>query len=147
LRIETTCIPAALWRRLLLNRWMAAVACYQFGSHQFDQDNGLVSDGQPVHLSPLQHRLLHTFCKRALTLLSKEERMRDVGSHAAVSDINLSRNVHELRQKLGSGSAAKQLIASVYGRGYIFSPPQGEPRLSPAPPAAPPARRPGTTHR
>jgi DNA-binding winged helix-turn-helix (wHTH) protein len=136
-----------LLRRLLLNRWMAAIACYPFGSHQCDQDNGLVSDGQPVHLSPLQHRLLHTFCKRALTLLSKEERMRDVGSHAAVSDINLSRTVPELLQKLGSGSDAKQLIASVYGRGYSFSPPEGESRLSPAPPAAPPARRPETAHR
>jgi len=126
---------------------MAATARYQFGSHQFDQDNGLVSDVQPVHLSPLQHRLLHTFCKRALTLLSKEERMQDVWSHTAVSDINLSRTVPELRQKLGSGSDAKQLIASVYGQGYIFSPPAGESRLSPAPPAAPPARRPETAHR
>ena len=92
-------------------------------SHQCNQDNGLVSDGQPVHLSPLQHRLLHTFCKRALTLLSKEERMRDVGSHAAVSDINLSRTVPELLQKLGSGSDAKQLIASVYGPQLHLQPP------------------------
>ncbi len=130
-----------------MDAWMDAKACYRFGSHLFDVDNGLVSDGQPVHLSPLQHRLLHTFCTRALTLLSKEELMQDVWNHTAVSDISLSRTVHELRQKLGGGSDAKQLIASVYGRGYIFSPPDGEPRLSPAPPAAPPARRPETARR
>lgn len=126
---------------------MDAMACYQFGSHQFDEDHGLISDGQPVHLSPLQHRLLHTFCKRALTLLSKEELMQDVWNHTAVSDISLSRTVHELRQKLGGGSDAKQLIASVYGRGYIFSPPDGEPLLSPAHPAAPAVRTPETDRR
>ena len=126
---------------------MDAMACYHFGSHQFDEDNGLLSNGQPVHLSPLQHRLLHTFCKRALTLLSKEELMQDVWNHTAVSDISLSRTVHELREKLGGGSDAKQLIASVYGRGYIFSPPDGVSRLSSAPPAAPRARTPGTALR
>jgi len=97
------------------------MAQFRFGSHRFDDRNGLVCSGDPVHLSPLQHRLLQTFCQRSQTMLSKEELMQEVWNHTAVSDISLSRTVHELRQKLGGGPYAKQLIASVYGRGYIFT--------------------------
>ena len=97
------------------------IAPFRFGAHPFDDSNSLVCSGAPVHLSPLQHRLLQTFCQRSQALLSKEELMQEVWNHTAVSDISLSRTVHELRQKLGGGPYAKQLIASVYGRGYIFT--------------------------
>lgn len=97
------------------------MACFEFGSYQFDEARGLFRAGQAVHLSPLQHRLLTTFCHHAETLLSKEQLMQQVWNHTAVSDISLSRTIHELRQKLGGGPYAKQLIASVYGRGYVFT--------------------------
>lgn len=85
---------------------MDALACHQGGSYPFEEDHGLVSVGQPVHLSPLQLRLLHTFCKRALKLLRKQKRIQAVWNHTAVSDINLSRIVHVLRQRRGGGSDA-----------------------------------------
>ena len=108
--------------RFLPNRCLPSMACFQFGSYTFDEARGLFEGEQEVHLSPLQHRMLQIFCQRAETLLSKEQLMQSVWNHTAVSDVSLSRTVHELRQKLGGGVYAKQLIASVYGRGYVFSP-------------------------
>ena len=98
------------------------MASYRFGSFRFDDVDGLVQTGEPVPLSPLQHRLLQTFCHQAGTLLSKKDLMQSVWNHTAVSEISLARTVHELRQKLGGGSYARQLITSVYGKGYVFSP-------------------------
>jgi len=89
-------------------RKLLRMVSFGFGSFHFDERKGLVDDGELIPLSPLQHRMLAAFCRQPNCLLSKEELMRE-------------RTVHELRQKLGGGHASKQLIASIYGKGYIFT--------------------------
>lgn len=98
------------------------MAIVEFGGFRFDPGTGLSRGGRAIHLSPLQQRLLHTFCDHAETILSKEDLILKVWNHTNVSDISLSRTVHELRQKLGGGPQAKQMIHSIYGIGYVFSP-------------------------
>jgi hypothetical protein len=102
-------------------RKLLRMVSFGFGSFHFDERKGLVDDGELIPLSPLQHRMLAAFCRQPNCLLSKEELMREVWNHTFVSDVSLARTVHELRQKLGGGHASKQLIASIYGKGYIFT--------------------------
>jgi DNA-binding winged helix-turn-helix (wHTH) protein len=98
------------------------MALYSFATYAFDEHTGLLGEGVSIPLSPLQHRLLLTFCRNPNTLLSKTDLIEAVWSHGFVSDVSLARTIHELRQRLGGGHGAKQMIVSVYGRGYIFYP-------------------------
>lgn len=98
------------------------MAPYRFASYIFDDQVGLQLQGSDISLSPLQHRLLLTFCRNPNTLLSKADLIEAVWNHSYVSEVSLARTIHELRQRLGGGQAAKQLIVSVYGRGYVFQP-------------------------
>lgn len=98
------------------------MATYRFGSYLFDEQAGLQHEGSAIALSPLQHRLLLTFCRTPNTLLSKADLIEAVWNHTFVSEVSLARTIHELRQRLGGGQGAKQLIVSVYGRGYVFQP-------------------------
>jgi DNA-binding winged helix-turn-helix (wHTH) protein len=98
------------------------MATFRFASYVFDEQSGLAQEGKSISLSPLQHRLLYTFCSNPNTLLSKTDLIEAVWNHSYVSEVSLARTVHELRQRLGGGHGAKQLIVSVYGRGYVFQP-------------------------
>lgn len=98
------------------------MAPFRFASYIFDEQVGLHQEGSAVSLSPLQHRLLLTFCRNPNTLLSKADLIEAVWNHTYVSEVSLARTIHELRQRLGGGQGAKQLIVSVYGRGYVFQP-------------------------
>lgn len=98
------------------------MAPYRFASYLFDEQAGLQLEGSPIPLSPLQHRLLLTFCRHPNILLSKADLIEAVWNHTFVSEVSLARTIHELRQRLGGGQSAKQLIVSVYGRGYVFQP-------------------------
>lgn len=98
------------------------MAAYRFASYIFDEQAGLQQGGSDISLSPLQHRLLLTFCRNPNTILSKSDLIEAVWNHTFVSEVSLARTIHELRQRLGGGQGAKQLIVSVYGRGYVFHP-------------------------
>jgi len=111
------------------------MASYSFDSYTFDEQHGLAFEGKIIPLSPLQHRLLITFCRNPNTLLSKTDLIEAVWNHTYVSEVSLARTVHELRQRLGGGHGAKQLIVSVYGRGYVFQPHQLRSEAITPPPA------------
>jgi DNA-binding winged helix-turn-helix (wHTH) protein len=97
------------------------MASFRFGPFQLNPDQTLWEGDTLVHLSPMQRRMLHCFCRHPKQVLSKNQLMQDVWGHQEVSEVSLARTVHGLRRKLAETKASGDLIRNVYAEGYIFT--------------------------
>ena len=94
---------------------------FQFGVFQLNPDGTLWSDGNLVPLSPMQRRLLVSFCQRPRQVIPKETLMKDVWGHEQVSEVSLARTVHGLRRRLADSHGGGDLIRNIYGQGYLLT--------------------------
>jgi DNA-binding winged helix-turn-helix (wHTH) protein len=120
------------------------VNSFRFGAFQLNPDGTLWCDGSLVPLSPMQRRLLLTFCRRPRQVIAKETLMLEVWGRKQVSEVSLARTVHSLRRRLSESPHGSELIRNVYGEGYLLTtgvePLQDEPSADGEPAMAPRAR-------
>ena len=98
-----------------------AAVGWQIADLVFRADGTLWRNGQLVHLTPLQRRLLLTFCHHAGQLLPREVLVEAVWKRQHVSDQSLARAIHSLRRVLDAIGIGGDRIVTVYGGGYTFS--------------------------
>lgn len=87
----------------------------------FRADGTLWRHGQLVHLTPLQRRLLQTFCRHAGQLVRRDHLVEEVWKRQDVSEQSLARAIHSLRRVLDAIGIGGDRIVTVYGGGYTFS--------------------------
>lgn len=109
---------------------------YQFGLFRLDAARGELLRGQsPVAVGGRALRLLAALLARPGKLVTKDELMQAGWPGMFVEEGNIATQIRNLRQVLGDDEAARQLIVTVAGRGYLFT---GE-VMQPAVPVAAPA--------
>ena len=75
-------------------------------------------NNQPIHLSPVEFRILALIAKRPGNIFSREQMLNSIwGSDIHISDRTIDTHVCSLRKKLGPFG---KLINSVQGEGYRF---------------------------
>lgn len=80
-------------------------------------------DGQPVELSTGEYDLLVAFAERPQRVLSRDRLLDIAKGRAAVAfDRSIDVQVGRLRRKIEADPAAPQLITTVRGGGYMFTP-------------------------
>ncbi|MEB3361295.1 MAG: winged helix-turn-helix domain-containing protein [Synechococcaceae cyanobacterium] len=94
---------------------------FRFGSFQLNSDGTLWCEATLVPLSPMQRRLLLSFCRRPRQVITKETLMLEVWGHTDVSEVSLARTIHGLRRRLSGNHQGSDLIRNVYGEGYLFT--------------------------
>ncbi len=77
-------------------------------------------DGVPLHLTPIEYRLLEHLMREAGRVVSRDEllsaaRQREAGWHDRALDVHVS----HLRAKL---NGRRHVIRTVRGEGYVFRP-------------------------
>jgi two-component system, OmpR family, alkaline phosphatase synthesis response regulator PhoP len=109
----------------LLRRSGASTATniYVFGSIRMDFSTLEVTrDGNPVHLTAMELRLMRYFLRNPGVGLSREKIRNEVwGRSDFASSRTVDVHVAGLRQKLETDPARPELIVSVKGFGYMFS--------------------------
>jgi DNA-binding response OmpR family regulator len=110
----------ALLRRTALTRDGPDV--YQFDSVLVNFRGAEVKrDGNPIHLSALEFRLLQYFIERRGTVLSREELMKEVWNNPGVAfSRTVDLHVVWLRQKLERDPARPRYLLTIRGMGYKF---------------------------
>lgn len=123
----------AVLRRTVAQRDAAPLASYRFGPFTLDavaRTLNLVRPGQadqePIDLTSAEFKLLMAFAQNPRQTLSREELTRAVqpGNYeplARAVDVQIAR----LRKKLLAAAPEHDLIATVRGEGYVFTPPRG----------------------
>lgn len=109
-----------------------------FSSFTLDpREYRLARNGQAIALSPRPFDLLVALVRRAGSLVTREELLREVWKDTVVEQSSLNAAMSTLRQALGDDAAA--LIETVPGRGYRFIAPiePAADQPSAAPPMAP----------
>jgi DNA-binding response OmpR family regulator len=98
---------------------------YDDGAISIDYARHLVMcRGLPVHLTPLEFRLLDTFTRNPRQVLSAEQLIEHCWGHGAgVSHDQVKLYVSYVRKKLGQKSEGWQPIETVRGFGYRYVPP------------------------
>ena len=87
----------------------------------FRAEGTLWRDDQLIHLTPLQRRILQTFCRHAGQLVRREQLVDEVWKRGDVSEQSLARAIHSLRRVLDAIGIGGDRIVTVYGGGYTFS--------------------------
>ena len=83
-------------------------------------------DGQPVHLTPTEFRLLACLVRQRGRPVTHAELLREVwGPGYADETANLAVYIRYLREKLEETPAAPRYICTEWGIGYRFSDSQG----------------------
>lgn len=78
-------------------------------------------DGEPLHLTPNEFRLLVVLAQHAGQTLSREQLIEQVhGAAAAGFDRSIDSHIKNLRRKLEPDPAQPRFIETVYGVGYRF---------------------------
>lgn len=94
---------------------------YEFGPFRVDPLRRLLlSEGEPVSLTPKAFDTLLILIERPGNVMSKGELMDAVWGETAVEENNLTQQIAALRRTFGRDS---RYIATVPGRGYSFSAP------------------------
>ena len=79
-------------------------------------------DGEPLHLTPNEFRLLVVLAQHAGQTLSRDQLIEQMhGAAAAGFDRSIDSHVKNLRRKLESDPAQPRFIETVYGVGYRFA--------------------------
>ena len=94
---------------------------YQFGKFRFDPTNHLLlSEENPVSLTPKAFDVLLVLVQNANRLATKEELMHKVWPDSFVEEANLTVNISALRRLLGKTEDGGQFIETVPKKGYRF---------------------------
>jgi DNA-binding winged helix-turn-helix (wHTH) protein/TolB-like protein/Tfp pilus assembly protein PilF len=102
-------------------------ALYQFGKFRFDPVNHLLlSEEDPVSLTPKAFDVLLVLVQNGRRLTSKEELMQKVWPDSFVEEANLTVNISALRRLLGKTEDGHQFIETVPKKGYRFAAPVQE---------------------
>jgi DNA-binding response OmpR family regulator len=98
---------------------------YDDGAISIDYANRLVMcRGLPVHLTPLEFRLVDAFARHPRQVLSAEQLIEQCWGHeAGVSRDQVKLYVSYVRKKLGQDKDGWQPIETVRGFGYRYVPP------------------------
>lgn len=91
---------------------------WSFGPYTLDAEGHLRLGPTPIHLAPLQRRLLLALVRRRGQVLSRENLLQEVWGHDHVSEVSISRTVHGLRRALTDGPLGPSVIRTIYGGGY-----------------------------
>ena len=114
--------------RAMRRRQMAASAdgttVYRFGDVEVNQPNRVVRKaGAPVHLTPIEYRLLTLLITNAGKVLTHRHLLREVWGPSSVESSHYVRiYVGNLRQKLETAPARPAHIVTETGLGYRFQP-------------------------
>jgi DNA-binding winged helix-turn-helix (wHTH) protein/TolB-like protein/Tfp pilus assembly protein PilF len=95
---------------------------YEFGSFRLEPDEQLlVSNGQPVPISPKYFELLVFLVQNCGRLVTKDQIMQTVWSGSFVEEANLTVAVSAIRKALGDKEANIRYIETVPKKGYRFT--------------------------
>jgi two-component system, OmpR family, KDP operon response regulator KdpE len=99
-------------------------ASIRFANVEVDLARALVKlDGEPIHLSPTQYRLLETMVTNPGKLLTHRWLLQTVWGPAYQSESEYLRTfIRQLRQKLGDDPADPRFIVTEPGLGYRWKP-------------------------
>lgn len=93
---------------------------YEFGSFRLDPvERLLLRDGQHVPLTPKAFETLLILVENGGQVIDKDELIRKVWPDTFVEEVNLAKNVSNLRKVLG-GEQSAQYIETIPRRGYRF---------------------------
>ncbi|MFI5306627.1 MAG: AAA family ATPase [Polyangiales bacterium] len=94
---------------------------YGFDEFELDAESlELRRDGKLVKADALVVRLLVALVRNPDRLLTKDELIDQVWQGRAVADNVITVSMARLRKTLGQGRSDRELVATVYGRGYRF---------------------------
>lgn len=97
---------------------------YRFGPFTFlTPDHTLFRESEQISLDPKTADLLLVFLDDPGKLITKDDLIKRAWSGAAVSDSNLTFQIHQLRQGLGENGDRQEYVTTVPRRGYRFSVP------------------------
>jgi DNA-binding winged helix-turn-helix (wHTH) protein len=106
----------------LLRKPMDHPKTYEFGRFHLEIDQRrLLKDGQPVAIQPKVFDTLAALVERRGRLVEKSELMALLWPDTVVEDINLARNVSDLRRILSDGDNAPGYIETVSKKGYRWT--------------------------
>ena len=95
---------------------------YQFAGYTLDTNRGLLRAGdREIELRPKSFEVLRYLVANADRLIAKEELIKTIWPHVAVTDDSLTQCVSEARQAIGDSSQI--IIKTVPRRGYRFTAP------------------------
>jgi DNA-binding winged helix-turn-helix (wHTH) protein len=94
---------------------------FRFSVFQLNPDGTLWCEGSLVPLSPMQRRLLLSFCRHPRQVIAKEVLMLEVWGRQDVPQVSLARTIHGLRRRLSHFQQGTELIRNIYGEGYLFN--------------------------
>src|SRR5262245_21860296 len=89
----------------------------------FSLDTGeriLLRNGRHIPLMPKTFELLKALVERSGNIVGKEELMQRVWPDVFVEEVNLFKNISDLRKVLSGGDSAEQYIETIPKRGYCF---------------------------
>lgn len=94
---------------------------YDFSPFRLDPaERVLLRDGELVPLTPKAFETLLALVERGGHVVTKEELMQIVWPDTFVEEVNLAKNISELRKILSGGDPAREFIATIPKRGYRF---------------------------
>lgn len=97
---------------------------YEFGPFRIDtRGRVLLLADKPTHLAPKAFDILLLLVENHGRVLSKDELMQTIWPDVIVEEINLARQISNLRKTLAQSGDAQDYIETVPKRGYIFTAP------------------------
>lgn len=99
---------------------------WSFGPYILTAEGHLQLGPTPIHLPPLQRRLLLALVQQKGQVLSRESLLLEVWGHNQVSEVSISRTVHGLRRALADGPLGSGVVRTIYGGGYRLEVPVHE---------------------
>lgn len=116
-------IRAALRRAQAWSRAVDAPELRHPGLVVDGRSHRVLVDGQPVHLTPTEYRLLRHLAERPDELISREDLLTSIWGPGYRDDVHvLQTTMRNLRAKLNAAAPERRLIATTYGLGYRFTP-------------------------
>jgi DNA-binding response OmpR family regulator len=95
-----------------------------------ERGHRVVVEGQPVHLTPTEYRLLHHLAERPDTVVGRRELLVAVWGTGYGDDVHLLRvTMRNLRAKLAVAAPGRRFITTSYGLGYRLNPSLEDPDL------------------
>jgi two-component system response regulator BaeR len=110
--------------KAVLRRTMSAQQNPTADSLLIDRERFLATmDGQRLDLTPVEFALLETLHAKPGRVFSREQLMdRMYADYRVVGDRAVDTHVKNLRRKLAAAAPGRELIESVYGLGYRYTP-------------------------
>ena len=87
-----------------------------------DALHGAALDGNKLPLTPVEYSLLKPLISQPGRIFSRDQLMNEMYSdYRIVSDRAVDTHIKNLRKKLATAGAGKDLVESVYGLGYRYA--------------------------